>query len=222
MSRRKRVLPTAPAHVREYRERQIADLKKRVSHTLRPIVLQHLTTAIPAAGGSCVLLRIGDQRFLVSAAHVLRPSKSHRLLTWTKTGFVDLSVQLIRGQLITTWEPGLYDLRDPFDLALLPFPKSSFSEFTDDDFLPLAHVDRDEVNSADGIYVAFGFPEGVASYEAIGRHIDLRWITSAGVGRPAVLKELKLSTDTHIAVEFDRFNSVAREGISKPFRNPAV
>src|SRR5688572_32413419 len=78
-----KVMP-APEWVRQHRENRVTELRKRVWNAVKPVVREDAQLSRANPEGSCVLLKIGTQRFFLSAAHVFKFAKTEYLYVPTR------------------------------------------------------------------------------------------------------------------------------------------
>lgn len=133
------------------------DLSRRQIQAVRETVVGKLGASVlpvylrqgsspPKQTGSCVLLIVGDHRFLLSAAHVLDDRKLGRLQVAGKNGLVDVDGSYLR----TT--------PDKIDLGALSLGPDSVQAIGDVPYLNPGDLDPNDTVAPGKLYLTAGYP----------------------------------------------------------------
>lgn len=146
----------------------------------------------------------------MSAAHVINKTLTAPILIRTTKQFVRLV-----GPVATSDET-------PYDVGCLYLPDGSYPQLPYSEFLSISAVvaDPDETASDGELYTVLGFPVKLSSRDDTGTHLSIRPITYTAPGRPKELKALRLSPDTHVALEFERLKSFNADGLRETVPGP--
>jgi len=193
---------TAEERVREHIRICTDRFKAEYGRCVRPLFHEDYDRNRPAPFGSCVLFRIGDEHFILSAAHVL---------DWLSTDVVYVGngtemIQLESGQLFTSKIPAGGGRKDDrIDIGVFPLTKSVWSQISGDDFLEIADIDVNEfAEDPQRFYIGLGFPIEGALYGESEPYLRFPGISTTGKSKPDKFEELKeFSPRTHILVEYD-------------------
>jgi hypothetical protein len=118
--------------------------------------------------GSGVLLRVGDQAFLITAAHVAdRATQKHLYL-----GSSENLVPVEGPQFVTNLPPTGARTDDKLDLALIHLTDAVRDQLPEAAFLGPTELDRDPGPRADEIFLVAGFPHTKQSRRLPGNKLD--------------------------------------------------
>jgi hypothetical protein len=210
-----RVMP-APEWFRQHRENRVTELRERVWRAVKPVVREDTRLNRADPEGSCVLLKIGKQRFFLSAAHVFKFAKTEYL--YVPAGDSRL-VPLIGGSFMRTSANLMEATEDELDVAIHSFPEGTYPDL-EPDFLSLDDIDCNHVSAAKEPYVAIGFPAETVRYTEGKRHASVGAITWTATARPSELVATGLSQFSHIGIQFDRQGGVVTGGESAAVPEP--
>src|SRR4030095_15033038 len=101
---------------------------------------------------------------------------------------------------------------DVLDIATKNLPVDKYPRFGESHFLSTSWIDDELAPSDDHVYVAFGFPVARAIGSVTEKHIQYQPVSLTCRSNSRVLKKFKLSTTTHIGLEFDRKDMLIRGG----------
>jgi hypothetical protein len=194
-----------PAEIRQ-RERLFAEVKARTWKCVRPIFRDDELNGRSDLEGSCVLLKIGEQPFLLSAGHLFLDRHAH-LRVLPGSGPL---VPLTPIQIFNTSNPDQKN-EDEFDVAVVPLCPEIAQHFTQDELLSVDDLDVHEIASEGKIYSAFGYPVAYVRKTDEGQ-INLNATTLRTMVKIETYKHLKLFQNTHFVVEFDRVNMARPTG----------
>lgn len=166
---------------------------------------------MPCGTGVCI--SVGNQRFIITAAHVFEHAQSDRSISAIAgKHFVELSVKYWRTR------PAPHSgLPDPADLAIVPVDHAPASDGLR--FLSLDELDpavRQEERAPGTAFMAIGFPQSKqpkiikkAAYSAFAHHFFTHFEPVENY------PTLSLSADYHIAVGYDVKDFVSGPDISQ-------
>lgn len=202
----KQYRPMTEAEMKE-REQRFAPVKAKVWRCVKPILCDNdlLSRSDPEA--SCVLVRVKDQRFLMSAGHVFL-DRSARFRVPNHMGTL---VPLTPIQIFNTSNPDEKS-DDEFDVAVVPLGPEIAKLFDITDFLSVDDIDSDEAATPGNTYAAFGYPTALTRRTDDGRHVRFNATTIRTRVKGDTYKSLKLHGNTHFIVEFDRLKMAKPDG----------
>ena len=160
----------------------------------------------PEAIGSCVLLKIGDTRFLATAAHVLELVESHSLLIHDDTNLTP-----VRGVPSLTPAPERGRAFDPLDVGIVRLA-SDFNLECDNSFLTPSDLDASSALPGTDRYLAIGFPlrQQVVSGGAV-QISPFQFL--AHKADPLVYSQLGREQNAHVIIEYDYQQVRSNQGI---------
>lgn len=157
----------------------------------------------PERAGSCVLVGLFGQHFVVTARHVFGPDIRKRQQIFVgKTG----------SKLIRLRVPGIYTIegppRDGLDVAVMHLGSSEAAERLGFVFIPERSVEKrgDLEPSASKEFVAFGWPDSHSQFRLNrpGRRIRQNsFLLRTTAATPAVAARIDVDHDEHLVLEFN-------------------
>lgn len=187
---------------------RIDGLVKRAFQVTRPLL--RLPSNRPAEHiGCCVLLKIDEQRFLLTAGHVLREFAAEPIYI----AFDGQAPQAVGRAQRTETSKGLKSNEDLLDAAVMRLDDGSLID-RDTHFLTLRDVDVRDWMSPSKNYLFYGFP-GTKTRVNLSKHEIRGENLSAICTRTpdAKIAPLGLSSDTHIVFDLDPAEMVSNSGI---------
>lgn len=154
----------------------------------------------PAPCGTCFFVRIEDQPFLVTAAHVIDESNSNPLYVSNNTTLVQ-----IEGNFLITDHPGGRE-RDPFDFSVLKLSEEQYDLLGSPDLIDERAFCRNMADKSKRGYMALGFPAAMQEVDRPQKTIRSEAWMYVGFCKPdvALLNEMKISGYEHLFVRFEK------------------
>ena len=155
--------------------------------------------------GSSVLIGIGHEIFLLTAAHVTDFSTSHDLMVPGKDSFVHITGSFADMRMPASGRR----MEDRYDIAYYKLDLE-FIERIHPDFTMIESEDADTLDQTEkgDAYSLIGFP--VTKSEVEGREVSNELLTLSGEGTDAALYEkLKLRPEHHLIIRYRRKKGVS-------------
>jgi hypothetical protein len=131
---------------------QVQERLWTVERATAPIYRQERNQPVP--NGSAVMLRLGNHRFAVTAAHVADTSATSPLYI----GSARQPVRLEGTKIATRLKPGQRRTDDPLDVAVLCLSDTTTRHFRDEEFIDAAQIDAGRASLDDEIFLVAGYP----------------------------------------------------------------
>lgn len=172
----------------------------------------------PDAHGSCVLLRVGDRHFALSAAHVFDSMEENELYIAGETHLLSLP----RNWYGTPMPASGKREDDKIDVAFLEVPDSVVAEMGNCLWLAPENLVRPGGTHATRLYCTIGYPVRRSRVRSAALSVAAPADSYAGVSvdDPAVFAHLGLSPNTHILISFDREKIISPHGVRVPTVKP--
>ena len=183
-------------------------LAVRLLSAVRPLFLGRRNEP-PEAIGTCVLLRVGPARLLLTAAHVVDEFLGEDILI-LGNGLLEG----IRAQGVRIDPPkGKTREEDRIDVGILRV-NSDHQLTIDGDFLTPASIGIDEPIRGSPTYLALGYPVKKTVVDSVARRVAPWPVKYVGVrSSPLTYNRLRLHPSTHVVIDFDQRRTVTDEGI---------
>jgi hypothetical protein len=110
----------------------------------------------PELVASCVLLRIGDHRFLISAAHCFDEPDTEVSQLWV--GGAGRMVEVSGVEMRTSSSSSNSRANDRYDVAFISLSAAAVSKLEGCEFLTLEDLDLNDLVTPDNAYLLFGYP----------------------------------------------------------------
>src|SRR5205823_4981166 len=178
-----------------------ATFREQVEESVLPLFIKDERQR-PSRCGSCVLFSLGENHFILSASHVIRPIAQQRIYAGLAGQFAEVLGQT---RFFTT-----DNVADPFDLALVALPTSSMSEFSGGVFLSLDDTDRTDQANYENLhesqYLVFGFSESKSQVRVDGqtRQILQRGLTITVPPAPLSAYSAPFDRSAHLLLDYDQ------------------
>jgi hypothetical protein len=180
----------------------------RLLSAVRPLFRGSLHRA-PEPIGTCVLLRLGSARLLLTAAHVVDNFVDEDMFV---PGNGRLEGVRARGVTMNP-RPGKTRDDDLVDVGVLRVnPDHPLT--VDEDFLTPAAIGIEEPWSQRSVYLSLGYPTKKTVVDPVARKVA-PWPVKY-VGCPATVathRKLGVHSSTHVVIEFDQRQTVTDEGV---------
>jgi len=165
--------------------------------------------------GSSVLLKIDTKYFLITAAHVIAPSKRSIQYLWGASGEVPLK-SMVQGSIHIT-SSSLDDHNDDkVDLAhvqLLDDAPTILNQFS---FLNIRDIELTDLVSETKTYITIGYPLSLTKPRYKQPILDQRYLFHmSGIANESIYKELNVPYQAYLAVIYDRNKVVDSSGYYK-------
>ncbi len=196
----------ADSEMRE-REQLFAPVKAKIWRCIKPILRDNDLVSRSDSEASCVLLKLMNHRFLLSAGHVFVDRRA-RLRIPNQKGTL---VALTPIQVFNTSNPD-EKTDDEFDVAVVPLGAEIAEQFDSSDFLTVDDIDPNEVAKAGNTYAAFGYPTALTRRTDDGSQVRFNATTIRTRIKGDIYKSLKVYRNTHFVVEFDRLKTARPDG----------
>ena len=192
-------------------QERLSAAANRIAPAVRPIMGESARKR-PEVVGSGVLVRIAERRFLFTAAHVLDALEN-------RSSYLDLAGTLVplAGHSRSTKPPSEGRHADRLDFAYVLLAEEARAAIPDSYYLSADQLGRDEQPRYESPgrtpYLVAGYPSSRLKVNARDGTYHARPMPLATVVATLdVHRQLQLSTDSHIALEFDRSRMVRRAG----------
>jgi hypothetical protein len=182
----------------------------RIARSVRVLHFQPLKGA-PRHVGCCVLIRVGESRFLLTAAHVVTEFLSEPMLLAGDGEFIPVEAHGSRGTQSSATTPES-DLIDAGVLRLTKGTRSSLDPY----FLELRDLNVREWMSPSPNYLLFGYAASKTQLSPETRTVTLNPFRFAGsVASTPQMKAYGISPQTHVGLGFDIERTVTDKGIAR-------
>lgn len=156
--------------------------------------------------GSCLLLKVGERKVLVTAAHILDATSTRALyvLGTAKTE----PVQLL-GELISTTMPTGGRRHDKLDIGFWVIPETAVYDLGDVNFFSEGDLCANQVSPKGRLYMAMGFPHSRNKRKVNNKAMTITpvlWKYSGSVSeRPELCAKLGISGDDHLFLRYEKY-----------------
>jgi hypothetical protein len=154
--------------------------------------------------GSSVLLNIDTKYFLITAAHVIAPSKRNRQYLWGADGAVLLST-LANSSIHITSSTTDDHKEDKVDLAHIQLVDDAPNILKEFSFLNLANFELNSLSSEIKTYIAIGYPHSQTKRKYKKPILDQRYLSYlSSEASESVYKELDIPPQVYLALVYDQ------------------
>lgn len=155
----------------------------------------------PIPNGSAVLLRAGEVRFALTAAHVADQAESLPLFT----GAGDALVRFEGSRTAIKLREGQSRLSDQLDVAVLTLSATTAEQIADGDFIDVSDIDTVERTLDDEIFLVAGYPGTKRKEEPALGLLEVGFYPALAVSRPRPdYKSLGLKPNHHLLLGFSK------------------
>lgn len=161
--------------------------------------------------GTCILLNVRQENYLLTAAHVIDENKYSSLYVGGET-----ELELIEGDFLTTRKPEGGRSNDRYDFAWTKLPKEFLAKLGKVEFIYEKDLAVNRANTNGRLYLALGYPNSKnKKVDNRKKSVTPKYLKYSSIVKPntALCQKLGISGNEHLFLDFDSKHSKNSDGL---------